>query len=142
MALEQIKATLAGTWNIDRDENLDEYLDAIKIGSVKKQVVKKLKPTLTISVDGDTIEVKIAGGPADVMTVKNRFKLEETFIADAAGVTGEGLTKFVDGRLETDVTPKDKDKPKQKIIREVVNGELVQTMLVGDVTSKRIFKKK
>ncbi|KAL4240600.1 Fatty acid-binding protein [Mactra antiquata] len=133
----EVGKIFGGSWKLDRSENFEAFLEAAGVGFLKKKLATSVSPSMVITVDGDNIEVKTSAGPK---TIANKFQLGREFESDTeypamATATLEG-NKWV-----IQLTPKDSKKKNQKVTREIIDGELVQTMEIGDIAAKRIFKK-
>jgi len=133
---------LNGKWKLDRSENFDEYLKALGVGMVKRKVVSGMTPTVEIQQSG-THYVII--NTTSFSTDKSEFDIGTEFEAEIKGVT-DGTMKNVpsikDGKLVISSTPGTaKSTNPTTTEREIINGELVQTLTCGGAVAKRIFKK-
>merc|ERR1712080_392743 len=46
-------AAFAGTWNLDKNENFDKFLQEVGVGVIKRKVAAGLKPKLTFSISAN-----------------------------------------------------------------------------------------
>ncbi|CEF60940.1 Cytosolic fatty-acid binding domain and Lipocalin/cytosolic fatty-acid binding domain and Calycin-like domain and Calycin domain-containing protein [Strongyloides ratti] len=67
---------LAGVWNADESINFDEYLKVCGISFLTRKLASKIKPVLTITVDGNNVSINSASTFKNHTTV---FKLNEEF---------------------------------------------------------------
>ncbi|XP_060580230.1 fatty acid-binding protein, intestinal-like [Ruditapes philippinarum] len=135
----EVKAKFEGKWTVCESENFEAFLEKMGVNIVKKKIALQVKPSLELSVDGDKISINISAGP---VTNKVSFQLGETFKTDAE-YTGQAVTEFTDGKLVTKGSPNEGKLKGETVtvVREISGDQLIQTMSVGDVTAKRIFKK-
>ncbi|XP_060065042.1 cellular retinoic acid-binding protein 2-like [Ylistrum balloti] len=140
MALDEIKESLAGKWKMDRSENFEEFLKAVGVNLVLRKLAPLAKPTMTISVEGETI---ISITDMGIRKEEDTFKLGEPFEKEREGEMLRICATWEDGKLKVTGQPLD---PKSKmkaptIYRERVDDEMLLTMCVGDVVCKRYFKR-
>ncbi|XP_063041461.1 fatty acid-binding protein, heart-like isoform X2 [Engraulis encrasicolus] len=110
----------AGSWKCVESENFDEFLKAVGVGFAIRQVVSRLKPTLTITLGGDgTVNIKL---PQSDMT----FKLGEEFEHTSADKrTTKNVITLNNGKLHHSQKWEDKE---IIVEREVTGDRLVTTM--------------
>ncbi|XP_063448907.1 sodium/calcium exchanger regulatory protein 1-like [Mytilus trossulus] len=65
-----------GTWNMAESHNFDDYMKALGVGLVMRKMANMAKPTIEISVDGDTWTIKTI---TTIKTTEITFKLNEEF---------------------------------------------------------------
>jgi len=132
---------LNGKWKLDRSENFDEYLKALGVGMVKRKVVVSMTPTVEIQQKGDHFVIINA---TTFSTDKSEFDIGTPFEAEIKGVT-DGLMKNTpsveDGKLVIASEPLTAKVNPTTTKREIINGELVQTLTSAGVECKRYFKK-
>ncbi|XP_054417982.1 fatty acid-binding protein, intestinal [Pteronotus mesoamericanus] len=127
-----------GTWNINRNENYDKFMEKMGINIVKRKLAAHDNLKLIITQEGNKFTVKESSTFRNAEIV---FELGVAFnysLADGTELSGAwnleggklvGKFKRVDNGNELNA------------IREVVGGELVQTYVYEGVEAKRIFKK-
>ncbi|XP_041379338.1 fatty acid-binding protein, liver-like [Gigantopelta aegis] len=136
MALQEIHEKFGGSWKMARSEKFEEYLEAMGVGIIKRTVASKLSPVLEISVEGDVVKVITK---TTIKTLPVEGKLGEEFDTETLGRHEKTVYKFEDGKLIATSVPIDSKQKVSVIERDIVDGELVQTMTVGDVVCKRYF---
>ncbi|XP_045210499.2 fatty acid-binding protein, adipocyte-like [Mercenaria mercenaria] len=132
-----LKAKFEGKWVNVKSENLKEYLEKAGVGMIKKNIALQLTPEMVISVEGEQINVSITAGPK---TTKASYKLGEQYDVEGDN-PGKAVTTLVDGKMNTVITPNDTKLKPHTIVRDIVDGQLVQTMTTDGVTAKRFFQK-
>jgi len=122
-----------GKWKLERQEKFDEYLSKVGVGLVKRKMANNLYPTQEVNIEGDSIKIKNSLGKDVAFTVGTEFE-HESPTGDKFMATG-----YWDGdKLCTKATVKGED---HITTREVVGEEFIQTMIFGDITCKRVFKR-
>lgn len=129
---------MEGKWTVYKSENYENYLDALGMDAMKKSNAVSQPQTVTIAVDGDTINTTISVGPR---TTSVSYKLGEEYSVHMMDFTAKGVTVWKGGQMITTLTPNDPSKKAQTITREMVNGEMIQNMTHEGVTAKRYWKK-
>jgi len=124
-----------GKWKMDSSENFDEYMKAAGVGAMMAKIGSTAKPTLYISVEGDTWTVK---SETTFKTSKIEFKLgvpfDETTVDDRkmkTTITLEGNKLIQDQKGEIDST----------ITREVNGDKLLVTCKAAGVVATRHYSK-
>ncbi|XP_045177430.2 fatty acid-binding protein, adipocyte-like [Mercenaria mercenaria] len=136
MAVE-LKAKFEGKWENVKSENLKEFLDKAGVGMIKRNIAAQFTPTIVISVEGETVNVSITAGPKKD---KVSYKLGEGY--DIEGINpGKAVTTLVEGKMNTVITPNNKDLKLHTVVNDIVDGQLVQTLTTDGVTAKRYFKR-
>lgn len=130
---------LAGSWTLDKSENYDGFLKAVGMGGMKRGIVVKLAASLTITaLAGGKYKIVTVNGPK---TKERDVTLGEEFEDEGPdGGKSKGAWNVEGGKMVGKfLTPKGKT---LTITREIVNGNLQQTMDLDGVVAKRTFKKK
>lgn len=128
---------LAGVWKHEKNENFDEFLQAMKVGMIPRKMASKQSPTITITQSGDDFTIVTKGA----RTVEIKFKVGGTY-KENSPLEGKDFTMQANWDGKKLVT-KNLDKPDGAItMREVEGGKLIVTQKCGDVTCRRIFGKK
>ncbi|XP_052257744.1 sodium/calcium exchanger regulatory protein 1-like [Dreissena polymorpha] len=129
-------AALVGTWDYVSAEKMDEYMTATAVPDNLKEIIKKSKPTMNISQNGDSWSLKTT--VSDKVEYKT-FKVGEEFRSKS--LTGQDVqcTVTMDGERMVETQ---KAGPVTIVItREVQGDQLVSTMTVGVVTATVYFKR-
>lgn len=140
MALAEIENSIAGVWVLQKNENLDEYLKEIGVNFVLRKLAAAASSTMTISVEDGQVRINTKG-PKDS---DHKFHLDtEVESNDPQDNPMKAVVKWTDGKLVTHSKPTEGSKAKEtKVVREVVDGQLIMTIYVNNVVCRRIFKKK
>merc|ERR1712121_356715 len=123
-----------GKWKLDHQDNFEDYLVKVGLGLMKRKVAINMTPTQEVSIEGDTVNIKNSLGSDVTFTVGVEFE-HESPTGDKFKATGswEGdklITKATFKTGEEHVT-----------VREVVGDEFIQTITLGDLVCKRVFKR-
>ncbi|XP_068179475.1 fatty acid binding protein 4b [Antennarius striatus] len=125
-----------GTWTLTASENFDEYMKAIGVNFAIRQVGNTIKPDLLISV-GDAGVVTMRS-VSTFKTTEIRFKLNEEFSEMTAdGRNTKTVVTFENGKL---VQKQSWDGKETTLEREIRDGQLIATCLMGDVVAVRTYK--
>ena len=127
----------SGTWKLEKDENLDEFLKAMGVGMIKRTAAAKMSPTLEITQNGDDFQV-IMKTPLRNQEVK--FKVGEEFTAQDP-LQGKEMKMLATWEGDKQIIKNVTDPDGVVVTRELEDGKLVQMQSKGGVTCKRIFKK-
>ncbi|XP_052779809.1 fatty acid-binding protein, intestinal-like [Mya arenaria] len=133
----EFQTLFGGEWKEYKNENVEKVLEAMGMNVITRKAAMQCTPVMTFATEGDTIKVTLKMGPK---TENTSFELGKQFDSKAM-VEGKATALFSDGKLTVEMTPSDGDKKSVTIVREIVNGEMVQTMVCEGVQGKRIFKK-
>ncbi|XP_013387579.1 fatty acid-binding protein, intestinal-like [Lingula anatina] len=129
----------SGMWKLDRSENFEDFLKENGANIVARKMAGLSKPTQEIKQEGNKFVIKTQAG---FWTQEQSFTVGDSFQQDHQGTTMTCSTRWEGNKLITDLVPNEEGKGKKtKNTRELVGDELVQTMEVGNVVCKRIFKK-
>lgn len=134
-------AALAGNWQQYKTEQMDEYLKKIGLGMIKRTMVCKASPKMTITVDGDKwliVTTTFFTTQTLDFTVGVEFETDMPAVADGkfkcvATVEGD--------KISVTAKPDNPELKESETIREIVGDELLMTMKCDDVVCKRYFKK-
>ncbi|KAM4704859.1 myelin P2 protein-like [Rhinophrynus dorsalis] len=129
-----------GTWVLEQNnkDDFNKYMEAVGVGAITRTAACALKPDLIISRNAD-----------DVWTVRTESTFKNSEFSFKCGEEFDECT--ADGRkTKTTVTlengvlkQKQKWNGKESVItREVKDGKLITTCIMGDVECVRIYKKK
>ncbi|XP_047466584.1 fatty acid-binding protein, brain-like [Mugil cephalus] len=125
-----------GTWKLVDSQNFDDYLKAMGVSFATRQLANVVKPTITISQDGDKVVVKTQSTFKNMeVSAKLGEEFDETTPDDRhvkATFTVEG-GKFVqtqkwDGKEST-------------FVREIKDGKMVMTLTFQGVQAVRTYEK-
>ncbi|KAL5017368.1 hypothetical protein ScPMuIL_006957 [Solemya velum] len=138
MALQEIEGKFCGVWKLDRSENFDGYLKEVGVNFMLRKMAGVAGETVTITVEGDQVRI-LTKGPRETDI---KFRPGQAFESrDTHDNPLEVTTTLEDGVLYTDAKAMNSKGKDHRITRDIVNGELVQTIKVNDVICKRIYKK-
>ncbi|MEE6517699.1 hypothetical protein FKM82_028068 [Ascaphus truei] len=127
------------TWTLKENNKdaFDAYMEAAGVSLITRKAACALKPDCTISQNGDTITIK------SVSTFKNSecsFKIGEEFDETTADGRKTKTTVTLDHGV---LSQKQKwDGKETTITREVKDGEMIVTCIMGNVKCVRIYTKK
>ncbi|XP_038075894.1 sodium/calcium exchanger regulatory protein 1-like [Patiria miniata] len=137
---------LSGKWQLDRNENFDEFLKAAGFAWITRKLINSVTTVLEIGQDGDRFTIS-TNTPVGVRVTS--FTLGRAY-PETNPMFGDGehrvLAEWEGAKLVQRVVPDtasigDVDEVPRTFEREIVNGELVVTIRRGDVATKRYFKK-
>lgn len=128
-------ADFVGKWNMESSENFDAYMKAVGVGTIMAKVGSTAKPTLHISIDGDTWTLK---SETTFKTSKVEFKLGEEFDETTVDDRQMKTTFTLDGNK---LIQDQKGAIPSTIIREVNGNKMVVTCKAGDVVATRHYVK-
>lgn len=128
-------AAFVGKWNMESSENFDNYMKAVGVGTIMAKVGSTAKPTLHISIDGDTWTLK---SETTFKTSKVEFKLGQEFDETTVDDRQMKTTFTLDGNK---LTQDQKGAIPSTIIREVNGDKMVVTCKAGDVVATRHYVK-
>lgn len=127
-----------GKYEMQKCENLDEFLDKLGVGTAMKEVAKAFNPTIEVEIKDD---VYIFRSVSSFKTSETKFKLNEEFEEERLStdgkqvrsvVTKEGENKFV----QTQYGPKE-----VTIVREFDKDQLTVTAKCDGSSCRFIYKK-
>ncbi|XP_044150868.1 fatty acid-binding protein, adipocyte-like [Bufo gargarizans] len=130
---------LVGTWKLteNNSDDFSKYMEAVGVGFITRQAACHLKPDVIICINGDEWSIKTES------TFKNtelKFNLDKEFDETTAdGRKVKSLITWKDGVLTQKQTWDGKE---STITREVKDGRLIATCIIGDVKCVRIYDKK
>jgi len=136
-------AAFVGTWNMQSTENFDSYMQAVGVNVAMAKIGNQSKPTLVISVDGDTWTLK---SETLLKNTKVVFTLGVEFDETTADDRKMKTTFTLDGnKLIQDQKSTDPKVVSSVITREVNGDKMVVTCLALDekrTTATRNYLKK
>jgi len=138
---ESDKPNFDGKWVLDRSENFEAFLEEYGTNWMQRKMITKATPTLEITQTGDDFLCKLG---AAIFKQTESFTVggDEFDATEQNGATSKGRAVWEGSKLVLTYKPVVEGSAKaKKVIREIINDELVQTMEVNNVTCKRIFKK-
>merc|ERR1712183_225259 len=127
------------TFNFDNNDNYEAFLKACGMGSMKRGFVTKLGGSITVSKISDTkYEFTVVNGPkSKTRQVSFGEQFEEDGM-DGGKIRGAWVEEG--GKLVGNFK---NDKGNEFVFtRELIGGQLVQTMKAGSVVAKRFYNKK
>ncbi|XP_041108144.1 fatty acid binding protein 7, brain, b [Polyodon spathula] len=125
-----------GTWKLVDSQNFDEYMKALGVGLAIRKVGNVTKPTIIFSQEGDKIVMKTQS------TFKNTeisFELGEEFDENTPDSRNCKSTVTQDGDKLVHVQKW--DGKETKFIREIKDGKMVMTLILGNVQAVRTYEK-
>lgn len=140
MAAATVTVDLGGKWKLHRNENFDEYMKSVGIGLIKRKLIISLPTTIEVTQTGDDFKFltktplgsRLTSFTLGVVYPENNpmwGDREHRVLADVYG-----------GKLVQKVKTAP-DGEAMSFEREIVDGELVLTMTMGEMVAKRYFKK-
>ncbi|XP_043915941.1 fatty acid-binding protein, heart-like [Protopterus annectens] len=126
----------AGTWALVSSENFDEYMKEVGVGFATRQIASVLKPTTIITVDGKRVTIKTQ---STFKNTEQTFTLDEEFdekTADDRNV--KSIVKIIDSKL---VHVQKWDGKETTLTRELKDGKLHLTLVMGNVVCNRVYEK-
>uniref|UniRef100_UPI00358F4412 fatty acid-binding protein, brain-like n=1 Tax=Myxine glutinosa TaxID=7769 RepID=UPI00358F4412 len=128
--------SFCGTWSIVESQNFDEYMKAIGVNAAMRQVGNLTKPTVVISAEGEhaTIQTKSSFKNAEVS-----FVLGEEFDEKTLDDRHAKTTFMLDGGKLVQLQKW--DGKETKIVREIVDDQMVLTCTLDDVVCIRKYQK-
>ncbi|XP_071800839.1 sodium/calcium exchanger regulatory protein 1-like [Asterias amurensis] len=131
---------LSGKWKLDRNENFDEYMKNAGVGLIKRKLISSLPTTIEVTQTGDDFKFLTKTPLGSRQTT---FTLGVVY-PETNPMWGERehrvLADFDGGKLVQNVNTAPKGRS-MRFEREIVDGELVLTMVLGEMVAKRYFKK-
>ncbi|XP_019600080.1 fatty acid-binding protein, intestinal [Rhinolophus sinicus] len=127
-----------GTWKVNRNENYDKFMEKMGINVIKRKLAAHDNLKLIITQEGNKFTVKESSALRSTEIV---FELGVMFTYSLADGTELSGTWSLEGnRLIGNFKRVDNGK-ELNAVREIIDGELVQTYTYEGVEAKRIFKK-
>ncbi|XP_051730984.1 fatty acid-binding protein, brain-like [Ctenopharyngodon idella] len=124
------------TWTLVDSQNLDEFMKALGVDSAIRQMGNDAKPTIVISHEGDKVVLKTLGS---VISTEISFKLGEEF--DETTADGRQAKSTVTLEGESLVHIQRWDDKEAKIVREIKDGKMINTLTFEGVQSVRTYEK-
>jgi hypothetical protein len=130
-------ANFVGVWNLTDSNNFDKYMQEVGVSAPMAKMGNMAKPTLTISVEGDTWKLK---SETTFKTAKAEFKLGEEFVETTADERKMNTTFTLE--TPTKLVQDQKGAIPSVIVRELVDGKMLVTCTAGKVVATRTYVKK
>jgi len=127
-----------GTWKMESSENFDAYMEAVGVGAVMAKLGSTAKPSLIISIEGDTWKLKTE---TTFKKTKVEFKLGVEFDEETADGRKVKTIFTLDGNKLTQDQKADPPAVPSVITREVDGNKMTVTCKAKDVVSKRCYVK-
>ncbi|XP_052718087.1 fatty acid-binding protein, heart-like [Crassostrea angulata] len=142
MEVAGIEDTIAGVWALYRNENLDGYLKECGVNFILRKLAQaaSLYVTMVISMEDGQLRIQNKGPK----NTDHKAPLgTEIFITDLMHNPMKEVHTWDKNQLVTvsEPTPGSKALP-TRVIRELVEGQLVMTLIVNDVVCKMFYKRK
>ncbi|XP_078388391.1 cellular retinoic acid-binding protein 1 isoform X1 [Cetorhinus maximus] len=132
----------AGTWKMRSSENFDELLKVLGVNAMlrKVAVAAASKPLVEIRQDGDQFYIKTS---TTVRTTEINFKIGEEFEEET--VDGRKCKSLPNWESENKIYCKQTllsgSGPKTHWTRELVDNELILTLVANEVVCTRVYVK-
>ncbi|XP_034886242.1 fatty acid-binding protein, intestinal [Mirounga angustirostris] len=127
-----------GTWKIDRNANYDKFMEKMGVNMVKRKLAAHDNLKLTVTQEGNKFTVKES---STFRTIEIVFELGVTFNYSLADGTELSGTWNLEGNKLVGKFKRIDNGNELNAIREIIDGELVQTYIYEGVEAQRIFKK-
>ncbi|XP_033105241.1 fatty acid-binding protein, intestinal-like [Anneissia japonica] len=132
---------LNGVWKLDRSENFEEFLNKMGVSWMKRKLINTFGNNISVTINQSGEDFVITTKtPKD--SNESKFKVGQPFKGTnkLTGKAFEMMAEFEAGKLV--VAPvSGKDNPTITREIDVVNDEMVQTMDMDGVVTKRYFKR-
>jgi len=127
--------SFVGTWKIESSENFDKYMEAVGVGAALAKLGSVAKPTLTISIEGDTWNLK-----SETLFKNNKiqFQLGVEFDETTADDRHMKTTFTLEGNK---LIQTQKGTIPSVITREVAGDKMTVLCKAGDVVATRLYVK-
>ena len=127
--------TLAGSWQQESAENLEELLVVLKAGFIVRKAAAKTSPKQTISFEGSSFTVETV---TPMKTTTHTMPLDDSaFTSTTMGNEFTGTARISeDGAL---ITEGKMEVGKITTHRQVVDGKMVLITEINDVKCTRVF---
>ncbi|XP_007950565.1 fatty acid-binding protein, intestinal [Orycteropus afer afer] len=127
-----------GTWKVDRSENYDKFMEKLGVNAVKRKLAAHDNLKLIITQEGNKFTIKESSTFRSIEIV---FDLDVNFNYSLADGTELSGTWSQEGNKLVGKFKRVDNGHALNTVREIINGELVQTYTYEGVEAKRIFKK-
>jgi len=127
-----------GKWDMQSSEHFDEYMQAVGVNAVTAKLGSVAKPTVIISIEGDTWTLKTE---TTFKKTKIQFKLGQEFDEETADGRKMKTTMTLDGNKLTQDQKIDPPGVPSIITREVDGNKLTVICRAKDVVSTRNYTK-
>ncbi|XP_053346900.1 fatty acid-binding protein, intestinal [Clarias gariepinus] len=127
-----------GTWKVDRSDNYEKFMEQMGINMVKRKLAAHDNLKITLEQNGDKFHVKEV---STFRTLELDFTLGVTFEYELADGTKLSGSWVMDGDVLKGTFVRQDNGKTLNTVRQIVDGELVQSYNYDGVDAKRIFKK-
>ncbi|KAM9434055.1 fatty acid-binding protein, intestinal [Clarias gariepinus] len=127
-----------GTWKVDRSDNYEKFMEQMGINIVKRKLAAHDNLKITLEQNGDKFHVKEV---STFRTLELDFTLGVTFEYELADGTKLSGSWVMDGDVLKGTFVRQDNGKTLNTVRQIVDGELVQSYNYDGVDAKRIFKK-
>lgn len=134
-------AKLVGKWKLDRSENFEDYMVALGVSlPIRKAALIMPSPTCEITNPADNAFVIKMNVPV-IMTHVQDFVIGQPF--EDLVPNGEKQMTVVSQESDSKLVfaEENPSDPPHVVTREIDGEEMVMTLLKGDVSCKRVFKR-
>ncbi|XP_064619452.1 cellular retinoic acid-binding protein 2-like [Lineus longissimus] len=136
---------LVGKWKLDRSECFEEFTEAVGMNYVARKVAATSKPTCDIKIEGDKFTLDVHA----IVFTKTEIIYTHGNEYESKAIDGTKIKcvgRWEEGKIIMDCEPVDASStlPKQTYTREIVDGELLTTVVVHsdpEIVCRRYFKK-
>jgi len=122
-----------GKWKMESSDNFDAYMKAVGVGAIMATLGSVAKPTVYISIDGDTWTLK---SESTAKNTKFDFKLGVEFDETTADDRHMKTTITLDGNK---LVQEQKGDVPSTILREVNGDKMLVTCKAKDVVATRNY---
>lgn len=124
-----------GNWNMESTDKFDEFMKAVGVGSIMAALGSRARPSLHITVEGDTWSLKTE---TTFKTTNITFQLGEEF--DETTADNRKMKTTI--TLEKNKLIQDQKGPVPSVITRIVEGDKMTVLCQAKgVTATRIYKK-
>jgi len=128
-------AAFVGTWKMESSENFDSYMEAVGVSAPMAKIGSMTKPTVIISVDGDTWNMKSE-------TLFKNSKLQFQLGVEFDETTPDDRQMKTTFTLEGNKLTQDQKGAKPSVItREVSGDKMTVVCTAGSVVATRVYSR-
>lgn len=132
---------MTGHWELNRSENFDNFLKACGLNFLWRKAASTAKPSVQITEDGDSFEI-VTKTSYRTQSMKFSIGVEfDSYVPWDDNKTHRMIAEWDAGRLIIQVSDCDDGVESAVFIREILDDELVLTQRLGNVETKRYFKR-
>jgi len=122
-----------GTWKLDSSENFDAYMQAVGVNAAMAKLGSVTKPTMTISIDGDTWNMK-----SETLFKNNKMQFQLGVEFDETTPDDRQMKTTI--TLEGNKLIQDQKGEIPSVITREVNGDKMTVLCkAGDVVATRHY---